>query len=280
MRVRVISPNIGAEITNVDLSGMAPSELGELRRLLLKHGVLHILDQHNLTREDMIKMARGLGTIDLPANGDESLTEIVRLHHDATAPPTENIWHSDMSFRLAPPMGSILRAVVLPSAGGDTIFANMRAALSYVPPQLQDVILGMTATHDIAKHADALKAPNLRQLYPPRSQPIVHIHPETGERSLFVNAAYTTKIDKVSNPNSLSLLNHLLNQVLIPEIQCRIRWQPGSVVFWDNRSTQHYAVGDYMPETRIMERVSLAGEPLRRVPFTKDDAKDMDQIDT
>ena len=212
-----------------------------------------------MTRENQLAFARAFGAVERPPNGEASNPDVVRIVHDANAPPTENIWHVDHSFREAPPLGAVLRAIELPTVGGDTLFADLRTVWRCLPNNVRGVIRPLRAVHDISKWAPAERVAELRNAAPAVSHPAVRIHPETGEEILFVNAAYTTSFVQVDSSDSAALLDFLLRQVHLPEVQCRLRWQTGTVAIWDNRSLQHYAVGDYYPERRVMERVTICG---------------------
>jgi taurine dioxygenase len=259
--VEPITPTLGAEVGDVDLA--APLKEGlvvSIRALLLTHGILVFRGQDAMTREHHLALARVFGPVERSPNGEASHPDVVRIVHDADAPPTENIWHVDHSFRPAPPLGAVLRAIEVPAVGGDTVFADLRAVWRRIPDNIRAVVRGLHATHDIAKWAPAERVAELHTAAPVITHPAVHIHPETHVEILFVNAAYTTSLVGVETSDSVALLDFLLRQVHVPEVQCRVRWRPGTVVVWDNRSVQHYAVGDYFPERRVMERVSIGGD--------------------
>ena len=157
-----------------------------------------------------------------------------------------------------PPFGAVLRAVELPAVGGDTLFADLRAVWRRVPDNVRIVVRGLRAVHDVAKWAPVGRVTELHAAAPAISHPAMRLHPESHEEVLFVNAAYTTAFVGLDQADSTALLDFLLRQVHVPEVQCRVRWRPGTVVAWDNWSLQHYAVGDYFPARRVMERVAIA----------------------
>jgi taurine dioxygenase len=261
--VEAITPAVGAEVADVDLSAPLTDELvAALRALLLIHGVLVFRGQNTMSREDHLAIASAFGPIERSPIGERSHPDLVRIVHNLDAPPTENIWHVDHSFRPAPPLGAVLRAIEIPTVGGDTLFADLRAVWRRVPDDVRAVVRGLRATHDIAKWAPTERVEELRAAAPVVTHPVVRIHPETHEEILFVNAAYTTSFVGVEPSDSVALLEFLLRQVNVPEVQCRVRWRTGTVVLWDNRSVQHYATGDYLPERRVMERVVIAGDPV------------------
>lgn len=182
----------------------------------------------------------------------------------------ENFWHSDVTWRAEPSLGSILRALEVPDTGGDTLFADMAAAFRALSPTMQDMLRTMRAVHDIARvFAKRLgkSVEELHEKYPPQVHPMVRTHPETGEQALYVNTAFTSYIEGLSDKESAALLSHLYAQAVVPERQCRFRWRAGSIAFWDNRAAQHYAVSDYFPAIRRMERVTIAGDR----PYYKDE---------
>jgi taurine dioxygenase len=256
-----ITPIVGAEVRELDLTApLTDRIMASLRDLLLIHGILVFRGQDAMTREHLVALARALGPVERSPIGEASHPEVVRIVHDADAPPTENIWHVDHSFRPAPPLGAVLRAIEVPSAGGDTLFADLRAVWRRIPHNVQAVVRDLCAKHDIAKWAPADRVTELQAAAPVIVHPAVRIHPETHQEILFVNAAYTTSFVGLEASDSVALLDFLLRQVHVPEVQCRVRWRPGTVVVWDNRSVQHYAVGDYLPKRRVMERVTIGGD--------------------
>jgi taurine dioxygenase len=258
-----ITPTVGAEVEDVDLAGPLTDELvASLRTVLLVHGALVFRGQEAMTREHHLALARAFGPLERSPIAEASHPEVVRIVHDADAPPTENIWHVDHSFRSAPPLGAVLRAIEVPASGGDTLFADLRAVWRRIPDDVRAVVRGLRATHDIAKWAPAERVEELHAAAPIITHPAVRVHPETGEEVLFVNAAYTTSFVGVEASDSVALLDFLLRQVQAPEVQCRVRWRPGTVVVWDNRSLQHYATADYLPARRVMERVTIGGDPV------------------
>ncbi|MDV3208358.1 MAG: TauD/TfdA family dioxygenase, partial [Rhodococcus ruber] len=202
---------------------------------------------------------------------------LVRIYKDLGSPPEhyENAYHCDATWRANPPMGSVLRAVEIPPVGGDTIWVNMAQAYTRLPQSVKERIEGLRARHSIeasfganmpveARHA-------LHRRFPDAEHPVVRTHPETGEKILFVNA-FTTHIVNYHTPDNVrfgidyapgagDLLRYLISQATIPEYQVRWRWTKNSVAIWDNRSTQHYAVQDYWPAVRRMERAGIVGDP-------------------
>jgi len=264
LTVQPLTPAIGAEIGNVDLASPDIAErIPDIRAALLQHGVIFFRDQH-LTQEQHIAFARHFGALEIhPATPKDQVNrEILRIVHGPESRGQENSWHSDVTWREKPSLGSILRAVEVPEVGGDTLFANMHLAFERLSPRMKRFISTLTAVHDIARvFARRLgKRPEeLHEQYPPMRHPVVRTHPETGKPLIFVNTAFTSHIEGLSEEESRWLLDHLYPTAADPEIQCRFRWRPGSIAFWDNRLVQHFAASDYFPARRVMERVTISG---------------------
>ena len=270
---------IGAELGNVDL-GVASRDAGlvsEIRTLLLKYKVLFFRDQ-DITRAEHVAFARNFGELeDHPVAGsDPDHPGLVRIYKSPDAPNDryENAWHTDATWREKPPFGCVLRCVECPPVGGDTMWANMAEAYSRLPEYVKAQIADLRARHSIeASFGAALpveKRLALKSQYPDAEHPVVRTHPETGEKVLFVNAFTThftnyhtpdrVRVGQDANPGAALLLNYLVSQAFIPEYQVRWRWRPNSMAMWDNRSTQHYAVMDYPPCHRKMERAGIIGD--------------------
>ena len=271
LAVRPLTPMIGAELFGLDLGEeLDDKAVAEVRQALLEHKVVFFRDQH-ITRAQHLAFAQRFGELEIhPATPkDQQNPEILRIEHGPGNRGQENAWHSDVTWRAEPSLGSILRAVEVPEVGGDTLFANMNAAFERLSPEMKRWITGLSAVHDIARvFARRLgKRPEeLHEQYPPQEHPVVRTHPETGEPILYVNTAFTSHIKGLSDNESAWLLQHLYAQARDPEIQCRFRWQAGSIAFWDNRACQHFAVSDYYPARRIMERATIKGDR----PFYKE----------
>ena len=264
--IKQLSPMIGAELSGLKLSGDLPdAAIAEIRRALLEFKVVFFRDQHELTAAEHIAFARRFGDLEIhPATpkGQED-PEILRITHDETSKGRENAWHSDVTWRPEPSLGSILRAREVPPFGGDTLFSCMYAAYDALSPAMKDWVSGLTARHDIARVFAGRLNKSIEELhaqYPVQEHPVVRTHPETGRRALYVNTAFTDQIVGLSKKESDWLLAHLYSFAAVPEHQCRFRWEAGSLAFWDNRACQHYAASDYFPQRRVMERVTIAGD--------------------
>jgi taurine dioxygenase len=263
--IRPLTPAIGAEILDIDLGAPNIAErVPAIRAALLTHGVIFFRGQH-LTQERQIAFARQFGELEVhPATPrDQANREVLRIAYGPDRRGEENHWHSDVTWRECPSLGSILLAREIPEYGGDTLFANMHLAYERLSDQMKRFCEGLTAVHDISRvFARRLnKTPEeLHDKYPPMRHPVIRTHPETGQRAIYVNTAFTSHIEGLSAQESRWLLDHLYNTAKDVEIQCRFRWREGSVAFWDNRVCQHLAVSDYFPARRVMERVTIAGD--------------------
>jgi len=272
LKVAPLTPSIGAEISGIDLAEeQDEAVIAEIRAALLAYKVIFFRDQF-ITPEQHIAFARRFGPLEIhPATPkDQPNPEVLHIAHGPDSRGRENEWHSDVTWRAEPSLGSILRAIEVPAVGGDTLFADMAAAFRGLSPAMQDWCRSLSAVHDIARVFARRLGKSIEELheqYPPQLHPVVRTHPETGEQALYVNTAFTSHIEGVSAKESEWLLAHLYAQAAVPEIQCRFRWRAGSIAFWDNRAGQHYAASDYFPAVRRMERVTIAGDR----PFYRDE---------
>ncbi|MET9587624.1 TauD/TfdA dioxygenase family protein [Streptomyces sp. NPDC058232] len=263
-----LTPHIGAEISGVDLSQPIGDDLAEeLRQALLEWKVIFFRDQHRFASEHHVALAAVWGEPEVnPFFPKGDTVGVSRLAKDAMAIGNENIWHSDHSFMASPALGSVLRAVEVPSAGGDTMWADMAVAYDNLSEPMKDRIDGLTAVHDWVPSWGAVmtdeQIARFRETLPPVEHPVVVRHPQSGRKVLYVNEPFTTRIVGLSDTESRELLAELVLQARIPEFQVRFRWQPDSVAIWDNIAVQHYAINDYYPQRRVMERIAIAGVPL------------------
>ena len=265
-RIEPCTATVGAELFGLDLARPLDAEcVAELDRALLEWKVLFFREQH-LTAEAHAAFAGHWGPLLddqlIPTPGRNPVENVVVFTRDAETAGLENQWHMDGTFRAELPMGTVLRALEVPVAGGDTVFADMAAALDDLPEDLQRRIEGLTAIHDwsIGAYADKYgsELETLREAVPPVEQPLVRCHPRTQRRTLFVNRLFTKEIVGLPGDEGDALLERLCRQVDVPEFQCRFRWRPGSIAFWDNAAVQHYGVNDYYPERRVMARATIA----------------------
>ena len=268
--VTPVAPIIGAVIEGIDLAEPLDEELHhQLNRALLEWKVLFFRGQ-DITPKQHADFAANWGPLEshpfisLRDDQREEQPEVVRLEKNEHMAGYENNWHSDVTWRSNPSLGSVLRAIELPAVGGDTIWADMGAAYDCLPRFVKDRIDGLVAEHDWVHFfgvfmEEATRA-RLQEEFPPAHHPVVRTHPETGRKTLFVNRGFTRHLVDVDPAESRQLLEILYTQAMFPEYQVRWRWQPGDIAFWDNRSTQHYASSDYHPNRRIMERITVVGD--------------------
>ena len=279
MRVEPLTCAIGAEISGVNLGAAARDDVlfADIRALLLQHKVLFLRDQ-DISRAEHVAFARRFGELEghPVAGSDPDYPGLVRIYKspDAPADRYENAWHTDATWRDKPPMGCVLRCIECPPVGGDTMWVNMALAFENLPAHVKAQIAPLRARHSIEASFGAAmpieKRLALKAQFPDAEHPVVRTHPETGEKVLFVNAFAThfTNFHTPANvrfgqdavPGGADLMRYLISQAYIPEYQVRWRWKPNSVAIWDNRSTQHYAVMDYPPCHRKMERAGIMGD--------------------
>ena len=278
-KIEPLTCAIGAEVRNVHLGVAArdPGLIAEIRALLLQYKVLFFRDQ-DITRAEHVAFARHFGELeDHPVAGsDPDHPGLVRIYKSPEVPNDryENAWHCDATWREKPPFGCVLRCIECPPVGGDTMWANMVLAYEKLSGHIKSQIAGLRARHSIEATFGAAmpieKRLALKAQYPDAEHPVVRTHSETGEKILFVNGFTThfTNFHTPANvrygqdfaPGAAQLLQYLIAQAQIAEYQVRFRWQPNSVAFWDNRCTQHYAVMDYPPCHRKMERAGIIGD--------------------
>ncbi|MFM0211497.1 TauD/TfdA family dioxygenase [Paraburkholderia sediminicola] len=273
------TPTIGAAIGGIDLRNpLDDATYLALRRALLKFKVLFFRDQ-DISPAQHVAVARRFGELEVhpafPHHPDHP--ELVILGRNDKTRGRENLYHSDVSWREIPSMGSMLRCVQCPEVGGDTIWINMVAAYENLPDDVKARLSNLKAVHDflplfgIAVPEDQHDA--MRVKFPPVEHPVVRIHPETGEKILYVNEAFTTHLSNYGRTTArdyrigfdyklaeMDLLQYLFRQAQAPEYQVRLKWQPNTIAFWDNRSCQHYAVQDYFPAPRHMMRATVIGD--------------------
>ena len=270
LTISPLTPTIGAEVRGLDLGQpLDATTIGHLRAALLDWKVLFFRDQ-DITTEQHLTFARNFGDLEVHpfAPNKPGYPEVLAITHDKDSRGRENTWHSDVTWREKPSLGSILRAVEVPAVGGDTLFADMYAAHEGLSDEVKARIDGRVAVHDFAHFRRGMRKAGkseaeieaFNQAYPMVEHPIVRTHPETGRKAIYVNAAFTQHIAGMEKDESDSLLKHLYAQAAIPEYQCRFRWETNSIAFWDNRASQHYAASDYWPAVRRMERVTVIGD--------------------
>jgi len=262
--VRPITATLGAEVSGVDMADVDGETLEQLRKAWLDHKVLVLRDQP-ISVEQHIAFGRLFGELEVHpfVKAHDRHPEIVTIRSTAERQYAAAVWHSDVTWRLEPSMGSILRGVEIPSAGGDTCFADAGDAYQRLSRDWKDRIDPLFAFHDhsgFVRNRSAEEQAATVEEFPAARHPVVRTHPETGQRSIYTNRAFVSHIDGVSAEESVEILGHLERQIMNPSVQCRIRWEVDTFVMWDNRAVQHYATDDFYPETRHVERVTIVGD--------------------
>ncbi|MDB5423045.1 MAG: taurine dioxygenase [Phenylobacterium sp.] len=285
-QIRPLTPAIGAVIEGVDLAQpLSDDLLGFVRQALLDHKVIFFEDQHitPVQHRDFAARFGELHTHPLYPGVPEA-PELFILDNHAGNPTDNDSWHTDVTFIETPPMASILYARSLPALGGDTLWSDMKAAYEALSPAMRDFLVGLDAVHDfargfptrgtVANAAGAAKHAEEVARHPPVLHPVVRTHPETGADGLFVNYGFTERIKGLRRKESDAVLAMLFAHIQQPEFLVRWRWSDNAVAFWDNRVTQHYAVNDYLPHRRVMNRATVLGDrPYHRSRMSAEPAR-------
>jgi taurine dioxygenase len=269
-RIERLGASLGAEILGLDLKApVAEDTFKAFEAALVEHKVLVLRDQH-LTTEQHVRFSRMFGDLEVhPMRPQGEFPEILVLDNDKDNPVlSTDVWHSDTTFRTNPTKYTILRCQIMPELGGDTLWANMEAAYEGLSEIFRGMIADLRAVHDFQNFRvlfkntaeDRAKLHRMEDMFPNPSHPVVRTHPVTGRKSIYVNAQFTLRIEGMEPTESRAILDVLFAQARVPEYQFRLRWAPGMIVFWDNRSTQHYAANDYYPARRRMERTAVVGD--------------------
>lgn len=285
LKLEHLGATIGTVVHGLDVADVSDAEVAFLASLLEDRKVVFFRDQ-TCSEKEHIAFAARFGELEIhpfnPMHPDHD--EIIPIYSGESYAGGANQWHSDVMWRMDPSVGSVLRAHTVPSVGGDTLFADMTAAYRGLPQATKERVDGLMAIN--AGTANGSKEQARKRLeqrgasqteleefdvkyadVPIPVHPVVRTHPRTGERALYVTNGFTTRIVGMTESESDELLAQLYSQAAIPEYQCRFKWEPGSIAFWDNRSAQHYASSDYWPQRREMDRVTIAGD----LPFFRDD---------
>lgn len=274
LRVTPYSSALGALIEGVDLAqALSEAEFSTIRQAFHDYGVIFFRDQA-ITPEQHLAFARRWSQIDVnrffkPVEGYPEIAQVLKEPDQRT-----NIggdWHTDHSYDEVPAMGSMLLACEVPPRGGDTLFASMGLAYEALSPGLRVMLDGLRAVHSSAHvfgaNAPYVKSSGARLANPEAAtqtvvHPVVIRHPQTGRRTLYVNRAFTLHFEGWTPSESKPLLDYLYQHAAQPEFTCRFEWQKGSMAFWDNRATWHYALNDYHGHRRLMHRITLQGSPI------------------
>ncbi|MEE2677785.1 MAG: TauD/TfdA family dioxygenase [Myxococcota bacterium] len=266
LRTEKLTSALGAEVTGADFTQPISAELKKaVHEALLEHRVLFFRDQ-DLTPEQHKAVGRCFGELHvhpvIPSRKDEGHPEIVVLESGPQLPFVADRWHSDVSFERKPPLGSILRGVVIPDHGGDTMWANMTAAYDALSDSMQRLLSGLQAENDGTLFSGVADDAQRKELAKDQTttHPIIRTHPETGRKGIYVNSTFTTKIVDMKRNESRALLSFLYDHIASPEFHCRFRWRKNSMAIWDNRCTQHRVVSDDIRAHRRVERVTVIGD--------------------
>ena len=271
IEVRPVTGGIGAEVSGINLSEeLSASVVSDLRQALLDHLVIFFRNQE-ITPSQQLAFVRQFGEPDIYpfVQGLEDypeITPILKLPEETVN--FGGIWHSDTVYQPEPPMGTVLYAKELPPSGGDTLFANQYQAYETLSEPLRNFLDGLTAINSAAKgSASKTRAgritdsgTGLLEETMQAEHPVVRTHPETGRKALFVNIGHTVRFAGMTEEESVPILDFLYRHQIKPEFVCRFIWTPGSLVFWDNRCSQHYPVNDYHGHTRLLHRITLKGD--------------------
>jgi alpha-ketoglutarate-dependent taurine dioxygenase len=272
--VRQVTPRIGAVIDGIDLADELPADVVcSIRNALLAHRVVFFRDQH-LDGDGQVRFAKRLGPLTLAHPTLPSSGEHPALYDlDSLTGSAANHWHTDVTFVQQPPTFSILRAIVIPEIGGDTIWANTVAGYQDLKPSLRAMADGLRAIHtngqdygrvDIAASKGLLSPEQLEHIRSfvstvfESEHPVVRIHSETGERAI-LTGGFAQRLVGHNSTESVDMLRTLQAYITRPENTVRWQWREGDVAIWDNRSTQHYAIYDYGKRHRQVVRVTTAG---------------------
>ncbi len=270
LKVTPLTPSIGAIISDVSLNKDLNSEtIEQIYSALIKHQVIFFRDQ-NISPESHLKLAESLGEID-PGHPVyphvEGHQSIVLLKNDANNKPDTNDWHKDLTFKPNPPFASILHGVKVPKVGGDTLWASMSAAYDKLPNGWKAHLEELEAIHDMGtfrndfyKEGGIDSVNNALKKVGSAVHKVIETHPISGLKYLNVNQSFTRNIVNESQGPSDHILQFLFQHISKPEFQVRFHWEDNSVAIWDNRITQHYAVFDYLPEFRHMQRVTVIND--------------------
>ena len=269
MHITALTPNLGVEVTGLDLADAVAAPMSDwsqlVTQLLTQHGVVAYRDQ-SLDREQHKAVGRLFGELHIhpsqrgpKATGDREIFTVTS--ENGTGRVNGGRWHSDVSCDTNPPGGSILRLLEGPPSGGNTLFADMHRAFTTLSAPIRDLLVGLDAEHDQRRDLRWYGyEPIAGVTYPACAHPVVTSHPITCLPLLFVNEAFTERIVGLGDHESAAILAMLYDHIARrPDLHCRIRWQPGTVVMWDNRAVQHHAVDYYAPYLRHAERVTFSG---------------------
>lgn len=265
-----VGRHLGAEIHGLDLKqGLNQPTYENLLAALTEHKVIVLRDQHLDTRQH-VEISRMFGELEVhPFRPQGEFPEILVLDNHKDNPVlSTDVWHSDTTFRLRPTKYTILRCQIMPKTGGDTLWCDMETVYNSLSAPFRAFIDPLKAWHDFQNFRvlfkkspeDQERLRKMEELYPNPLHPVVRTHPISGRKCVYVNPQFTLRIDGLNDDESDAVLKVLYEQVHTPEYQFRLRWSEGTLIMWDNMSTQHYAANDYYPERRRMERTAVCGD--------------------
>ena len=268
-----LSPELGAEISGIDLSKDFNEEIqNKIYNDLICYKVLFFRDQ-NITPQFHIEFAKSFGSIEEPHPvypHVDGFPEIVLLENDKDNPPDTDEWHTDETFKNDPPFASVLYSKTTPEVGGDTLWSSLSKIYDALPNELKGQIENLRAIHDMGSFRNnymndddkesSIKLNKGFQEFGNAVHSVVKEHPISNERFLYINPSFTSQIVGMTTTDSNNLLSYLFNFMCKPEFQIRFKWTPNTLAIWDNRCTMHYAIGDYMPDKRVMHRVTVLND--------------------
>ena len=257
-----ISPRFGAELDGVTLTELCADGVEALQQLAAERGVV-VAREQVMTVDEQAEFAHRLGPLTTyPARHEGVPPELLLIRADEHSRAVAGqAWHSDISSEVTPPALSMLRMEIVPPSGGDTLFADMYQAFETLSPVVQELVQNLTARHDPKGHHLYRSGEKTLQELPSQVHPVVRTHPRTGRKALYVNEGFVGRImetNKFEGDAILQMLYHHIARGV--DFQCRVRWEPHTVVFWDNRCVQHHAAFDYHPEVRQGYRATSIGE--------------------
>ena len=272
LNIKPFAPNLGAVITNVDLSNdINDVELKGIRDAFHKFQVLFFQNQSEISPENHIKLGRCFGDLHIhpAAPKMKNYPQIFEINTDKNSKIANGAedFHSDVSCDIEPPLGTMLQLHILPECGGDTMFANMYMAYEVLSNPMQKFLSDLKASHESEHfYSGRYKTESNSESkteYPSAIHPVIRTHPETGKKAIFVNKFFTTRILGLEPQESKFILDFLFSHIEKTEFQIRYRWNKNDMAFWDNRCTIHKALWDYFPHERKGRRVTIKGD----IPF-------------
>ena len=271
--INSLTPTIGAEISGIDLSNNLNSQdLDNIYKNLIDHKVIFFRNQ-NLKPEDHITFAKSFGDIEPPHPiypHVENFPEITLLENDPTNPPDTDEWHTDVTFKTEPPFTSILYSKEIPPSGGDTLWCSLIAIYDALPENIKIELESKRAIHDMGAFRNNFSSEDNEEYskklnagfekFGNAVHPVVKLHPILNKKFLYINPSFTRHIIGMDMTDSNNLLSYLFSFMTKPQYQVRFKWTPHTLALWDNRCTMHYAIGDYMPHRRVMNRITVLND--------------------